>query len=222
MGRSDGVLNPSGVRFGSAEIYNVVEKFSFINDSICVGQRRPNKDTDERVLLFVTIKDGGQLTAERVSEVKKAIAKAHSQRHVPAHIFQVQGIPVTLTGKKTELAVKAVVCGNSAFKPSSVSWLVDSTASASCSLPFCLLPRRQRRILELWKSTSSMLILRACWPASNPSPSCENEAPFCVCSYHRNRISCSRRGCGRLPALRLHSSVRAHVGPLDLLNLGTR
>lgn len=121
VGRSDGVLNPSGVRFGSAEIYNVVEKFSYVNDAICVGQRRPDKDTDERVLLFVTMKSGEQLTQQKITEIKEAIAKAHSRRHVPAHIFAVQGIPVTLTGKKTELAVKAVVCGNSAFKPSSVS-----------------------------------------------------------------------------------------------------
>ncbi|CAO1616367.1 unnamed protein product [Sympodiomycopsis kandeliae] len=121
VGRSDSVLNPSGVRFGSAEIYNVVEKFAFINDSVCVGQRRPKVDADERVLLFVTMKAGEDLTDQRIRAIKGAIAKAYSRRHVPEHIFRVQDIPVTLTGKKTELAVKAVVCANAAFKPSSAT-----------------------------------------------------------------------------------------------------
>ena len=58
QGRSDGVLNPSGVRFGSGEIYTVLDQFSsVIDDSICVGQRRP-QDLDERVLLFVKMREG--------------------------------------------------------------------------------------------------------------------------------------------------------------------
>ncbi len=57
LGRSDGVLNPSGVRFGSSEIYSVVEKFPFVGDSIVVGQRRPGIDEHERVLLFIKMRD---------------------------------------------------------------------------------------------------------------------------------------------------------------------
>ncbi len=63
LGRADGVLNPSGVRFGSAEIYSVVEeKFPHVADSICVGQRRP-QDNDERVMLFLMMKPGEKFTS---------------------------------------------------------------------------------------------------------------------------------------------------------------
>lgn len=84
LGRSDGVLNPSGIRFGSAEIYNVIEtQFTHeIVDSLCVGQRRP-QDTDESVLLFLLMRPGHSLTAELVGRVKEAIKKALSARHVP-------------------------------------------------------------------------------------------------------------------------------------------
>ncbi len=148
LGRSDGVLNPvsspptntlfvrhetdlwtcgrgivqSGVRFGSAEIYSVVEKFEFVGDSIVVGQRRAGKDEHERVLLFIKMREpNATLSAAQISQLNQAIKSAYSSRHVPEHTFQVTDIPVTLNGKKTELAVKAVVNGNAAFKPSSVS-----------------------------------------------------------------------------------------------------
>lgn len=122
LGRSDGVLNPSGVRFGSSEIYSVVDKFEFVGDSIVVGQRRPGKDEHERVLLFIKMRDPAvQLERSHIAELNKAIKAAYSARHVPEHTFQVHDIPVTLNGKKTELAVKAIVNGNVGFKPSSVS-----------------------------------------------------------------------------------------------------
>ncbi|EPQ32187.1 uncharacterized protein PFL1_00384 [Pseudozyma flocculosa PF-1] len=121
-GRSDGVLNPSGVRFGSAEIYTVVEKFPFVGDSIVVGQRRPGRDEHERVLLFIKMRDPGtHLTPSQQGEIKQAIKVAYSARHVPAFIFEVRDIPLTLNGKKTELAVKAIVCGDTRFKPSSAT-----------------------------------------------------------------------------------------------------
>ncbi|PWN31483.1 acetyl-CoA synthetase-like protein [Meira miltonrushii] len=120
-GRSDGVLNPSGVRFGSAEIYSVVEsgKFPFVLDSIVVGQRRQNKDDDERVILFIKCRQGQSLDEAKKQEIGKAIKEAFSARHVPKYIFQVKDIPITANGKKTELAVKAIVSGNTKFKPSS-------------------------------------------------------------------------------------------------------
>ncbi|PWN54226.1 acetoacetate-CoA ligase [Violaceomyces palustris] len=122
-GRSDGVLNPSGVRFGSAEIYSVVEPFPFVADSVVVGQRRPGRDEHERVLLFIKVRDpvNSPLTEVQKQEIKSAIRQAYTPRHVPEHIFQVQDIPLTLNGKKTELAVKAVVCGDTRFKPSSAT-----------------------------------------------------------------------------------------------------
>ncbi len=96
LGRVDGVLNPSGVRFGSAEIYSIIEA-SFadrIADSICVGQRRPT-DTDERVLLFLLMKPGHKLTPQLIREVKDAIRKATSPRHVPKFVFETPEIPVS-------------------------------------------------------------------------------------------------------------------------------
>ncbi len=95
LGRADGVLNPSGVRFGSAEIYSIVEaKFSDqIADSICVGQRRP-QDMDESVMLFLLMKPGKRFTRELVNNVKMAIKKGLSPRHVPKYVFETPEIPV--------------------------------------------------------------------------------------------------------------------------------
>lgn len=95
LGRADGVLNPSGVRFGSAEIYSVLEAgFPMLQDSICVGQRRP-QDLDESVLLFLMMKKGEKFTQELVNQVKAAIRKELSQRHVPKYIFETPDIPVS-------------------------------------------------------------------------------------------------------------------------------
>lgn len=98
-------------------------KFSYVADSIVVGQRRPGKDEDERVLLFVKCRpeQQGALSDERKRDIAQAIRSAYSARHVPTHIFEVRDIPVTANGKKTELAVKAVVSGNTAFKPSTAT-----------------------------------------------------------------------------------------------------
>uniref|UniRef100_A0A0W0FQT6 AMP-dependent synthetase/ligase domain-containing protein n=1 Tax=Moniliophthora roreri TaxID=221103 RepID=A0A0W0FQT6_MONRR len=114
---SDGVLNPSGVRFGSGEIYTVLESFSsHIDDSICVGQRRPG-DKDERVLLFLKMRLGHPFTKVLENEICNAIRKSLSARHVPAYIFEVEDIPYTVNGKKIEIAVKQIVSGSS-LKPS--------------------------------------------------------------------------------------------------------
>jgi acetoacetyl-CoA synthetase len=98
LGRADGVLNPSGVRFGSAEIYSVIENnfADRITDSLCVGQRRP-KDADESVLLFLLMKPGQKFTRKLVAEVKSAIAKELTKRHVPKYVFETPEIPVCLS-----------------------------------------------------------------------------------------------------------------------------
>lgn len=98
LGRSDGVLNPSGVRFGSSDIYAVIEKFfpGQISESLCVGQRRP-QDADERVVLFLLMKPGYQLDKKLVGEIKNTIARETTKRHVPKFIFQVPEIPVSLS-----------------------------------------------------------------------------------------------------------------------------
>lgn len=104
------MLNPSGVRFGSSEIYSVVERFEEVEDSICVGQRRKH-DMDENVLLFLKMKPAHSLSSELIASIKTAIAEKYSPRHVPKSIFAVADIPYTPTGKKCENAVKQVVNG---------------------------------------------------------------------------------------------------------------
>ncbi|KAF5351992.1 hypothetical protein D9756_007624 [Leucocoprinus leucothites] len=112
LGRSDGVLNPSGVRFGSGEIYTVLEKFSSVfDDTLCVGQRRA-QDQDERVLLFVKMRDGQRFTPKLEEQVRNTIRTALSARHVPAYIFEIGEIPYTVNGKKIEIAVKQIVSGS--------------------------------------------------------------------------------------------------------------
>ncbi|KAI6782428.1 acetoacetyl-CoA synthetase [Emericellopsis cladophorae] len=112
LGRSDGVLNPSGVRFGSSDIYGVVEKYfaDEIRESICVGQRRP-QDQDERVVLFLLMREGRTLTRGLVSDIRERIAKELNKRHVPKYIFEVPDIPTTVNLKKVELPVKHIISG---------------------------------------------------------------------------------------------------------------
>ncbi|KAH6970460.1 hypothetical protein BKA56DRAFT_661204 [Ilyonectria sp. MPI-CAGE-AT-0026] len=108
-GRSDGVLNPGGVRFGTADLYNVISKFSQVEDCIAVGQRRP-KDNDERVLLFLKMSDNARPEDSLRADIAKAIRKDLSGRHVPAYMFQVRDIPYTSNGKKIENLVRDIVC----------------------------------------------------------------------------------------------------------------
>lgn len=95
LGRADGVLNPSGVRFGSAEIYTVLERnfAERIADSICVGQRRPT-DPDESVMLFLLMKPGHKFDRKLVNEVKETIRHELTKRHVPKFVFETPEIPV--------------------------------------------------------------------------------------------------------------------------------
>ncbi|TKX26881.1 AMP-binding enzyme-2 [Elsinoe australis] len=118
LGRADGVLNPSGVRFGSAEIYNVVEGAfgEEVVDSICVGQRRVG-DVDERVMLFLKMSEGREFNGELVRRVKERIGRELSRRHVPRFVFQCWDIPTTVNLKKVELPVKRIVSGEK-VKPS--------------------------------------------------------------------------------------------------------
>jgi acetoacetyl-CoA synthetase len=99
LGRSDGTLNPNGVRFGSAEIYNVVDKFNVecgVEDTLCVGQKIKNED-DERVILFLKMKDGSlTLSDELVKKVKTSIRSELTPRHVPAFVLPIADIPVSI------------------------------------------------------------------------------------------------------------------------------
>ena len=95
LGRADGVLNPSGVRFGSSDIYGVLERrfADRVADALCVGQRRP-ADADESVMLFLLMRPGAVFDAALVRDVRDAIAADLSKRHVPRWVFETWEIPV--------------------------------------------------------------------------------------------------------------------------------
>ncbi|HEX2115529.1 MAG TPA: acetoacetate--CoA ligase [Alphaproteobacteria bacterium] len=107
-GRSDAVLNPGGVRIGTAEIYRQVEQVDEVLESIVIGQ---DWDNDVRVVLFVRLRDGIRLTPEIERKIKDQIRRNTTPRHVPAKIVQIADIPRTKSGKIVELAVRDVVHG---------------------------------------------------------------------------------------------------------------
>jgi acetoacetyl-CoA synthetase len=107
-GRSDAVLNPGGVRIGTAEIYRQVGRVDDVLDSIAVGQEW---DGDVRVVLFVVLRDRVVLTESLRDTIRRTIRKHATPRHVPAKIIQVTDIPRTISGKIVELAVRNVIHG---------------------------------------------------------------------------------------------------------------
>jgi len=107
-GRSDTVLKPSGVRIGTAEIYNIVEQVPGVADSLAVGQ---DWQGDQRILLFVKLASGYALTEELQAAIRKALREGASPRHVPALILEAPDIPYTLNMKKVESAVANIVNG---------------------------------------------------------------------------------------------------------------
>jgi acetoacetyl-CoA synthetase len=105
-GRSDATLNPGGVRIGTAEIYRHVEQLEEIIESIVIGQDWEN---DVRIVLFVVLTEGFELTDELVSKIKSTVRQKCSPRHMPAKVIAVPEIPRTKSGKIVELAVRDVV-----------------------------------------------------------------------------------------------------------------
>jgi acetoacetyl-CoA synthetase len=107
-GRSDAVLNPGGVRIGTAEIYRQVEKLDEIMESIAIGQ---DWEDDVRVVLFVVMREGIALDDAMKDRIRRVIRENTTPRHVPAKIIAVPDIPRTISGKIVELAVRNVVHG---------------------------------------------------------------------------------------------------------------
>lgn len=107
-GRSDAVLNPGGVRIGTAEIYRQVEKIPAVLDSIVIGQ---DWQDDVRVVLFVKLREGITLDEALQTLIRQTIKTHASPRHVPAKILQVKDIPRTISGKIVEVAVRQTVQG---------------------------------------------------------------------------------------------------------------
>ena len=108
LGRSDAVLNPGGVRIGTAEIYRQVERIDAVLEALAIGQDWQN---DVRVVLFVRLRPGVTLDAALVKRIRDTIRANTTPRHVPAKVVAVPDIPRTISGKIVELAVRNVVHG---------------------------------------------------------------------------------------------------------------
>jgi acetoacetyl-CoA synthetase len=108
-GRSDSTLNRQGIRFGTSELYGVVESLPEVVDSLVIGLELPGGGY--RMPLFVVLADGVELDADLKGRINAAIRAALSQRHVPDEIVAVPAIPRTLTGKKMEVPVKRIIQG---------------------------------------------------------------------------------------------------------------
>lgn len=107
-GRSDAVLNPGGVRIGTAEIYRIVEQFPAIAESVAIDQQW---EGDTRIVLFLRLQQGQMLDETLTQAIRSALRRQASPRHVPAKILEVADIPRTLSGKISEIAVRDVVHG---------------------------------------------------------------------------------------------------------------
>ncbi len=118
LGRSDATLNPGGVRIGTAEIYRQLEQMPEIADSVVVGQDWKN---DVRVILFVKLGEGVELTDDLKNNIRQTIRVNASPRHVPAKIISVPDVPYTLNMKKVELAVKKVIQGQKVLNKDALS-----------------------------------------------------------------------------------------------------
>jgi acetoacetyl-CoA synthetase len=117
-GRSDAVLKPSGVRIGTAEIYNVVERIEGVADSLAIGQ---TWEGDQRIILFVKLAPGAQLTEELKNKIKKTLREKASPRHVPAIIMEMPSAPYTLNMKKVESAVTNIIQGRPVLNKDALS-----------------------------------------------------------------------------------------------------
>ena len=108
LGRSDAILKPSGVRIGTAEIYNIVEKFDEVADSLAIGQ---NWEGDQRILLFVKLAPNAALTDALKDKIKKTLRDKASPRHVPSLILEVPDVPYTFNMKKVESSITNIING---------------------------------------------------------------------------------------------------------------
>lgn len=146
---SDGVLNPQGIRFGSSDIYSITESAPFnsvISATLCIGRRRLH-DSDEVVFLFVVMQSGKPFTSQLAIELKDAIRKGLSSKHVPRFVISVKEVPVTVNGKKVETLIKQVVS----------SGQLPETISSTVANPGCLDYFKQYYDLEVQKENRGRL-----------------------------------------------------------------
>lgn len=116
-GRSDATLNPGGVRIGTAEIYQALDQVREVKESLAVAQIW---EDDERIVLFVTLNNGVELTPDLVKKIKSTIRQTFSPKHVPAVILEVPDMPRTVNGKLVEIAVKHIINGRDPGKTSTL------------------------------------------------------------------------------------------------------
>jgi acetoacetyl-CoA synthetase len=109
FGRSDAVLNPGGVRIGTAEIYRIVETMEEVIEGVVIGQ---NIGDDQRVVLFLRLVENVLFDETLVKKIKLQIRSRATPRHVPAIILKVDDIPRTKSGKIAEIAVRDTVHGH--------------------------------------------------------------------------------------------------------------
>jgi acetoacetyl-CoA synthetase len=107
-GRSDATLNPGGIRIGTAEIYRLVERLPEVLEALAIAQRREGED---RIVLFVRLRDGLTLDDALRQRIRRAVRAGASPHHVPQRVVQVADLPRTISGKLSELAVRAAVHG---------------------------------------------------------------------------------------------------------------
>ena len=125
-GRSDATINRHGIRMGTAELYRAVEAQPEVLDSLVVDLEYLGRES--YMPLFVVLREGAVLDEALTKRLKQAIREALSARHVPNEIFQVSGIPRTLSGKKMELPVKKLLMGT----PAEQVFKLDAMANADC------------------------------------------------------------------------------------------
>ena len=114
QGRSDATLNRKGIRIGTAEIYNILDDISELQDSLIINIE--HDDGDDIMPLFISLKPNTMLTDDLKSEIKKSLRSKCSPRHVPDQIIVVPDIPYTLSGKKMEVPVKRLFLKNQLTK----------------------------------------------------------------------------------------------------------
>ncbi|GAA4992368.1 hypothetical protein GCM10025734_20370 [Kitasatospora paranensis] len=120
-GRSDSTLNRQGVRMGSSDIYEVVERLPEIAESLVIGVEEP--DGGYWMPLFVVLTTGAELDDDLRARIRTSLRSELSPRHVPDEVIAVTGLPHTLTGKRIEVPVKRLLSGTpleQAVNPGSV------------------------------------------------------------------------------------------------------
>ncbi|MFL5687709.1 MAG: AMP-binding enzyme, partial [Chloroflexota bacterium] len=125
-GRSDSTLNRQGIRFGTSELYSVVERLPEIADSLVIGLELP--DGRYWMPLFVVLAESAELDDELRGRIRTAIRSALSQRHVPDDIVAIPAVPRTLTGKKMEVPVKRLLLGRPVTEVAAEGAIADPRA----------------------------------------------------------------------------------------------